>query len=104
MIEQYLDEYEKIQPLGKTKNATLKAIKDTWLGDLDDSELTSQKLVEFAQWRMSKEGGDVQAQTVLVTICRTWAQCCLSLGRHRVMKWIRWLYPTHVGCYESWAW
>jgi integrase len=64
MIEQYLDEYEKIRPLGKTKNATLKAIKDTWLGDLEDSALTSQKLVEFAQWRMGKEGGGVQAQTV----------------------------------------
>ena len=64
MIEQYLDEYEKIRPLGKTKNATLKAIKETWLGDLDDSELTSQKLVEFAKWRMREEGGDVQAQTV----------------------------------------
>ncbi|SMQ22099.1 Phage integrase family protein [Pseudomonas helmanticensis] len=64
MIEQYLDEYEKIRPLGKTKNATLNAIKDTWLGDLDDSALTSQKLVEFAQWRMGKEGGGVQAQTV----------------------------------------
>jgi integrase len=64
MIEQYLDEYEKIRPLGKTKSATLNAIKDTWLGELDDSALTSQKLVEFAQWRMSKEGGGVQAQTV----------------------------------------
>jgi integrase len=64
MIEQYLDEYEKIRPLGKTKNATLNAIKDTWLGELNDSALTSQKLVEFAQWRMSKAGGGVQAQTV----------------------------------------
>jgi integrase len=64
MIEQYLDEYEKIRPLGKTKSATLKAIKDTWLGELDDSALSSQKLVEFAQWRMGKEGGGVQAQTV----------------------------------------
>ncbi|SFX98276.1 MULTISPECIES: site-specific integrase [Pseudomonas] len=64
MIEQYLDEYEKIRPLGKTKRATLNAIKDTWLGDLDDSVLTSQKLVEFAQWRMGHEGGGVQAQTV----------------------------------------
>lgn len=64
MIEQYLDEYEKIRPLGKTKNATLNAIKETWLGLLDDSSLTSQKIVEFAQWRMSKEGGSVQAQTV----------------------------------------
>ncbi|UMZ14026.1 site-specific integrase [Pseudomonas sp. MPFS] len=63
MIEQYLDEYEKIRPLGKTKRATLNAIKDTWLGDLDDSALTSQKLVEFAQWRMG-QGGGVQAQTV----------------------------------------
>ncbi|WP_085656914.1 tyrosine-type recombinase/integrase [Pseudomonas sp. B11(2017)] len=64
MIEQYLVEYEKIRPLGKTKNSTLNAIKETWLGDLDDSALTSQKLVEFAQWRMSEEGGGVQAQTV----------------------------------------
>lgn len=55
MIEQYLDEYEKIGPLGKTKNATLNAIKDTWLGELDDAALSSQKLVEFAQWRMSNE-------------------------------------------------
>lgn len=64
MIDQYLDEYKKIRPLGKIKSATLNAIKDTWLGELDDSALTSQKLVEFAQWRMSKEGGSVQAQTV----------------------------------------
>jgi len=64
MIDQYLDEYEKIRPLGKTKRATLTAIKETWLGEVDDSALNSQKLVEFAQWRMSKEGGCVQAQTV----------------------------------------
>ncbi|SDB18604.1 Phage integrase family protein [Pseudomonas sp. NFACC23-1] len=64
MIDQYLDEYEKIRPLGKTKRATLTAIKETWLGEVDDSALNSQKLVEFAQWRMSKEGGYVQAQTV----------------------------------------
>ncbi|SFA74804.1 hypothetical protein SAMN03159488_00326 [Pseudomonas sp. NFIX10] len=31
MIDQYLDEYEKIRPLGKTKRATLMAIKETWL-------------------------------------------------------------------------
>jgi len=64
MIDQYLDEYEKIRPLGKTKRATLKAIGETWLGEVADSSLTSQNLVEFAQWRMSKEGGAVQAQTV----------------------------------------
>lgn len=64
MIEQYLDEYEKIRPLGKSKSATLSAIKETWLGELDDAALNSQKLVEYAQWRMSEEGGGVQAQTV----------------------------------------
>ncbi|WP_347929465.1 tyrosine-type recombinase/integrase [Pseudomonas helvetica] len=64
MIEQYLDEYEKLRPLGKTKRATLTAIGETWLGAVNDSSLTSQNLVEFAQWRMGKEGGSVQAQTV----------------------------------------
>lgn len=59
MIDQYSEEYEKIRPLGKTKRATLTAIKDTWLGEVDDSALNSQKLVEFAQWRMSKERGRV---------------------------------------------
>ncbi|WP_122524654.1 site-specific integrase [Pseudomonas viridiflava] len=64
MIDRYLDEYEKVRPLGKTKRATLKAIGDSWLGEVADSALTSQKLVEFAQWRMGKEGGSVQPQTV----------------------------------------
>ncbi|AVB14266.1 MULTISPECIES: tyrosine-type recombinase/integrase [Pseudomonas syringae group] len=64
MIDRYLDEYEKIRPLGKTKRATLKAIGESWLGEVSDSALTSQKLVEYAQWRMSGEGGSVQPQTV----------------------------------------
>ncbi|MGZ7456592.1 hypothetical protein ACXPVS_07190, partial [Pseudomonas sp. Ma2-10] len=64
IIERYLEEYERIRPLGKTKRATLSAISETWLGGVLDSELTSQKLVEYAQWRLSKEGGGVQAQTV----------------------------------------
>lgn len=64
IIERYLEEYERIRPLGKTKRATLSAISETWLGEVLDSELTSQKLVEYAQWRISKEGGGVQAQTV----------------------------------------
>lgn len=64
MIEQYLDEYENIRPLGKTKSATLNAIKNTWLGELDDSDLTSHTLVEFAQLKMSRTGGSIQAQTV----------------------------------------
>lgn len=64
IIERYLEEYERIRPLGKTKRATLSAISETWLGGVLDSELTSQKLVEYAQWRISKEGGGVQTQTV----------------------------------------
>lgn len=64
MIDRYLDEYEKVRPLGKTKRATLTAISESWLGEVADSALTSQKLVEYAQWRMAKEGGGVQAQTI----------------------------------------
>jgi integrase len=62
MIDRYLDQYEKLRPLGKTKRATLNAIKATWLGDLTDTEVTSQKLVEYAMGRMEKDG--IQAQTV----------------------------------------
>lgn len=62
MIDRYLDQYEKLRPLGKTKRATLNAIKATWLGDLTDTEVTSQKLVEYAMGRMDKDG--IQAQTV----------------------------------------
>ncbi|AIL60895.1 tyrosine-type recombinase/integrase [Pseudomonas alkylphenolica] len=62
MIERYLDQYEKLRPLGKTKRATLNAIKETWLGDIVDTDLTSQKLVEYALGRMEKDG--IQAQTV----------------------------------------
>ncbi|MCO7503151.1 MULTISPECIES: site-specific integrase [unclassified Pseudomonas] len=62
MIERYLDQYEKLRPLGKTKRATLNAIKETWLGDVVDTDLTSQKLVEYAMGRMEKDG--IQAQTV----------------------------------------
>lgn len=64
IIEQYLDEYERIRPLGKTKRATLAAISQTWLGEIADSDLSSQHLVQYAQWRMSEEGGKVQAQTI----------------------------------------
>jgi integrase len=62
MIERYLDEYEKIRPLGKTKRATLKAIAATWLGDLEDSQITSQQLVEYGTGRIHDDG--IQAQTV----------------------------------------
>jgi integrase len=62
MIDRYLVEYEKLRPLGKTKRATLKAIGQTWLGELADKHVTSQTLVEYANDRMHKDG--VQAQTV----------------------------------------
>lgn len=64
IIEQYLEEYEVIRPLGKTKRATLLALAESWLGGLADCDITSQRLVEYAQWRMTAEGGGVQAQTV----------------------------------------
>lgn len=64
VIGQYLEEVERVRPLGKTKRATLKAIGDSWLGELKDVEVTSQRLVEFAQWRLSDEGGGVQGQTI----------------------------------------
>ncbi len=64
MIERYLDEYERVRPLGKTKRATLKALAASWLGDLADCDLTSQRLVEYAHWRRSDEGGAVQPQTL----------------------------------------
>ena len=62
MIDRYLLEYEKLRPLGKTKRATLKAIGETWLGKLEDKDITSQKLVEYANGRMKDDG--IQAQTV----------------------------------------
>ncbi|WP_090261180.1 site-specific integrase [Pseudomonas panipatensis] len=64
IIEHYLEEHEVIRPLGKTKRATLAAIAASWLGDVTDIKLSSQTLVEYAKWRMGKEGGAVQAQTV----------------------------------------
>jgi len=64
MIDRYLDEYEVLRPLGKTKRATLTAIGKTWLGEIMDSQLSSQHLVEYAQWRMSEAGGGIKAQTV----------------------------------------
>ncbi|MBA1289151.1 tyrosine-type recombinase/integrase [Pseudomonas japonica] len=64
IIKRYLEEYERIRPLGKTKRATLEALRISWLGELSETQLTSQKLVEYAQWRISTAGGGVQAQTV----------------------------------------
>lgn len=63
IIDRYLKEVEKARPLGKTKRAVLKAIASTSLGQVIDSDINSQRLVEFALWRMTKAGGDVQPQT-----------------------------------------
>ncbi|MCT8963561.1 site-specific integrase [Pseudomonas veronii] len=63
MIDRYLTEMEKVRPLGKTKLATLKAISESYLGKLNDQDINSQVLVEYALWRMGKEGGTVQPQT-----------------------------------------
>jgi len=63
MIDRYLLEMEKVRPLGKTKLATLKAISESYLGKVNDQDINSQVLVEYALWRMGKEGGSVQPQT-----------------------------------------
>ncbi|MNJ25801.1 Tyrosine recombinase XerC [compost metagenome] len=62
MIDRYLQEYEKLQPLGKTKRATLNAIKESSLGEVNDRDVTSQRLVEYAMDRMENDG--IQPQTV----------------------------------------
>jgi hypothetical protein len=63
MIDQYLVEVEKARPLGKTERATLTAIGETYMGKLDDTQVNTQCLVDYALWRMSPEGGGVQPQT-----------------------------------------
>lgn len=63
MIDQYLREVEKARPLGKTKKATLTAIGASYFGKLNDTDINTQCLVDFALWRMSAEGGGVLPQT-----------------------------------------
>lgn len=64
IIRRYIDEYERIRPLGKTKRQALNAIGATWLGDVVDSAISSQRLVEYAHWRLTEAGGGVQPQTI----------------------------------------
>ncbi|MBC2660003.1 site-specific integrase, partial [Pseudomonas sp. MSSRFD41] len=64
MIERYIDEMNKVRPLGKTKLATLKAISESYLGHVNDHDINSQLLVEYGLWRMSAEGGNVKPQTL----------------------------------------
>ena len=61
MIDRYLVEMEKARPLGQTKRATLKAISESYLGKLMDQSINSQQLVEYALWRLSKEGGGIKS-------------------------------------------
>lgn len=63
MIERYVLEMEKARALGKTKLATLKAISESYLGQINDQDLNCQILVEYAVWRMGSEGGGVLPQT-----------------------------------------
>ncbi|WEA19044.1 site-specific integrase [Pseudomonas juntendi] len=63
MIDRYLVEAEKARPLGKTKRQTLLAIKNSYLGDVVDSDISQQVLVDYALWRMSFEGGGIKPQT-----------------------------------------
>lgn len=63
IVDRYLEEYARSRPLGKTKQATLKAISESWLGEVADSALTSQVLVDFVRWRMTPDGGSVLPQT-----------------------------------------
>ncbi|MBA1196039.1 site-specific integrase [Pseudomonas plecoglossicida] len=63
MIDRYLMEAEKARPLGKTKRQTLLAIKNSYLGELVDSDISQQVLVDYALWRMSIEGGGIKPQT-----------------------------------------
>lgn len=63
MIERYMVEMTKARPLGKTKLATLKAISESYLGQVLDQDITSQVLVEYAIWRMGSKGGGVLPQT-----------------------------------------
>jgi hypothetical protein len=55
MIDQYLREVEKARPLGKTQKITLTALVVSSFGKLNDTDINTQCLVEFALWRMSGE-------------------------------------------------
>ena len=58
MIERYVLEMEKARALGKTKLATLKAISESYLGQI---------LVEYAVWRMgSKAAVCCRRQPVMI--------------------------------------
>lgn len=56
MVDRYLDQYEKLRPLDKTKRATLNAIKETWFGRcLQHRTYQSEagRVRHVAEWLMS---------------------------------------------------
>ncbi|MBK4996784.1 site-specific integrase [Pseudomonas sp. S37] len=63
MIERYLVEAEKARPLGETKRRTLNAIKNSYLGEMVDSDISQQVLADYALWLMSPAGGGIKPQT-----------------------------------------
>lgn len=48
MIDRHLVEAEKARPLGETKRRTLNAIKNSYLGEKVDSDISQQVLVDYA--------------------------------------------------------
>lgn len=84
MIDRYLDEYEVLRPMGRTKRATLTATGKTWIGEIMDSALTSQHLVEYAQWRMSEAGGASKRKPSAMTF-HTSVPFSQSRNRHGVI-------------------
>jgi len=63
MIDRYLVEAEKARPLGEIRRRMLNAIKNSYLGEKVDSDISQQVLVDYALWRMSPEGGGIKPQT-----------------------------------------
>lgn len=55
-INRYLEEYEAIRPLGRTKRLCLLALGKTALGQMQAHEVTSQTLIEYGQSRIHNDG------------------------------------------------
>ena len=64
MITRYFLEYDADRRMGRSKRFSLNALASSWLGDVLDSELTSQVVIEYGNWRRSPAGGGVQGQTL----------------------------------------
>ncbi len=95
MIARYLVEAEKARPLGETKRRTLNAIKNSYLGEMVDSDISQQVLVDYALWRMSPAGGALNRRQPAM-IWLTWAQCCRWLGQRGSTRSTPKLCPTHA--------